>query len=80
VLAAGRMPPLSRPFRTTRLGRPRVVYDPAPMPTAITQEMIEAGAIILDEYGGLGPYTARHLAEDVYRAMTECAAASKVTD
>ncbi len=57
--------------------RPRVILDTAPIPPSITAEMIEAGALILSEYGGLGPYTARHLAEDVYRAMVDHAAASK---
>ena len=68
---------LSRPPRATRLGRPRIVYDSAPIPADITPEMIEAGAIFLDEYGGLGPYTARHLAEDVYRAMAEISEAAQ---
>ena len=43
----------------------RIIDDPSPLPDSITPEMIEAGALILIEYGGLGPYTAKHLAEDV---------------
>jgi len=39
--------------------------------------MIEAGALILVEYGGHGPYGAKHLAEDVYRAMAEIAQATQ---
>jgi len=57
----------------TRLGRPRIVFDPEPIPPSITPEMIEAGALILSEYGGLGPYTAKHLAEDAYRVMAALA-------
>jgi hypothetical protein len=39
--------------------------------------MIEAGALVLIEYGEHGSYTARHLAEDVYRAMVEISATTK---
>jgi hypothetical protein len=35
----------------------------------VTPEMIAVGALILREYAELGSYTAKHLAEDIYRAM-----------
>jgi hypothetical protein len=63
--------------RETRL---RIIEDDAPRPASITNDMIEAGALILSEYGGLGPYTAKHLAEDVYRVMTERAGLPKSKD
>jgi hypothetical protein len=59
------------------MGRPRIVFDHDPTPSSITPEMIEVGALILSEDGGLGPYTAKHLAEDVYRAMADAAAATR---
>ena len=59
--------------------RLRIVADPDPLPSWITPEMIEAGALILVEYGGLGSYTAKHLAEDVYRAMELARAESPIS-
>ena len=35
----------------------------------ITPEMIEAGADVLREYGDIGPYSSKHLAEWVWKAM-----------
>jgi hypothetical protein len=52
-----------------KAGLLRIISDLDPRPDWITSEMIDVGALILVEYGGLGPYTAGHLAEDAYRAM-----------
>ena len=58
----------------------RIIDDPSPRLDWITPEMIEVGALILCEYGGLGPYTAKHLAEDGYKAMAERAGSPKSRD
>jgi hypothetical protein len=60
-----------KPDAALRKGRLRIIVDPNPLPLSVSSEMIEVGAAILGEYGGFGPYTARHLAEDVYRAMAD---------
>jgi hypothetical protein len=49
----------------------RIIDDPNPLPLALTPKMVERGALLLEEYGGLGPYTARNLARDVYLLMEE---------
>ncbi len=41
--------------------------------------LIEVGAVILYEYGGLGSHTAAHLAEGVYKAMVVRAGLPKST-
>jgi hypothetical protein len=43
----------------------RIIGDPNPLPAALTPKIVERG-VLLEEYGGLGPYTARNLARDVY--------------
>ncbi len=59
----------------------RIIDDPQPVPDSITQKMIEKGASILEEYGGLGPYTAKHLARDGYLLMEQVRVeSSKETD
>jgi hypothetical protein len=59
----------------------RIIDDPGPLQDLITNEMIKKGAAVLEEYGGLGPYTAKHLARDVYVLMEQVRIeSSKSTD
>jgi hypothetical protein len=59
----------------------RIIDDPSPLPHPIIQKMTEKGASVLEEYGGLGPYTAENLARDVYLLMEQiCVESSKETD